>query len=277
MPILQKRVFELDMVGDGMSKEELLKMLDWADIIHFHNRWKRQKIFEFLGITPPKKPSVIQLHSPRFSEDFTEEATSGVPLAIIAQYHTRQWSELTYVVPNVVDVYDKTYLPMETKPSRGAPVVSYAPSNTNAKGWDDKGYHFLAPHLKRLKFGREIIYQLIVDKPHAIAMEMKRGADIGIDEIVTGSYHMSALEYMAMGVPCFSHLDGLTTKVVKDLTGADVLPFIDATKDTFLLRLRNMIRTKEYIQLGKDTRKWMETYWDPNILVKHYEDMYDDL
>jgi hypothetical protein len=276
-PVIFKRVFELDVVGKESNEHELRALLDWADIIHYHNRWKRQEIFKFLSILPPNKPSVIQIHSPKDWENFSEEIESGLPIAVIAQFHVRQWNNLSYIVPNCVDIFESTYMPMENKPIRNTPIVSYAPSSTNGHGWNSKGYEVISRDLKRMKLANRIIYQLIIEKPHNIAMELKRGADIGIDEIVTGSYHMSSLEYMAMGIPCFSYLDSLTAKVVKDLTGAEELPFINAGRDKFLPVLQSIITDKSYIELGKSTRLFMEKYWNPQALLSHYEEMYKDL
>ena len=136
------REFDTDLVSSAMlSHESEERIYEWADIIHYHNRWRRQEIFKVLERDPPHRPAVIQMHSPRNDgEDFSDEVKSGIPLAIIAQYHVRQWPELSFIVPNVVDIEDP-----ENKRSRLAepahiPVVSYAPSNTNATGWNDKGY-----------------------------------------------------------------------------------------------------------------------------------------
>lgn len=275
-PVIGKRVFETDLVGSAMTKDEIMDRINWADIIHYHNRWQRQEIFSSLGIKPPQKPSVIQIHSPRASENFSEEVASGLPLAVIAQYHPREWKEMKYLVPNVVDIYDETYTPLQ-KGLRNLPVVSYAPSNCNARGWDDKGYGIVVPHLKRLYMANRIVFQKITEQPHHITMRLKRSADIGIDEIATGSYHLSSLEYMAMGVPCFARLDGLTQKYVKEVTGADTLPWIQADRDSFLTRLLLIVEGKNWKEKGAETRAWMEKYWNPDVLVGRYEDMYNDL
>ena len=108
-------------------------------------------------------------------------------------------------------------------------------------------------------------------------MALKQGADIGIDEIVTGSYHMSSLEYLGLGVACFANLDEQTEKVVKDLTGATELPWIKANKITFEETLRKLVVEKSWPELGMRSRGWMETYWNPKALVSHYNEVYSDL
>lgn len=282
-PTMGYRTFKTDMVGKTMSRGELRRWIyEWADVIHYHNRWRRQSVFHYLGdgtvIAPPKKPSVIQIHSPRLSENFVDEVSSGLPLAIIAQYHVREWPEASYVVPNVVDISDPEYdLGHKETAPKGLPVVSYAPSNTNAGGWDNKGYGQVVPVLKKLRLSQQIYFQLIHQLPHSKVMELKKNASIGIDEIVTGSYHLSSLEYLGLGVPCFANVDSQTCDVVKKLTGCTTLPWVKANKDSFEPVLRRMLCEKSYTAYGKQSREWMDKYWAPAKLCAHYVEMYKNL
>ena len=278
------RIYEADLIGHITPTAALeYYIYDWADIIHYHNRWRRQEVFRAIGRLPPKKPCVIQLHSPRESEDFRGEVESGIPLACLAQYHPRQWPEMTFLVPNVVDIDDPIYLPARqyvmgklVPPSPSAlTIVSFAPSNTNRRDWNDKGYSVANPVLKKMRFSGEICYDLINLMPFEEVMPRKRIADIGIDDIVTGSYHLSALEYLSLGIACINHVDELTEAEVKKLTGADSLPFVEANKETFERVLRSLLKTQTWPEIGHKSRKWMETYWSPAILCNHYLKMYD--
>jgi len=262
-----------------MEKDEILEQFEWADVIHYHNRWKRQQIFTMNGLKPPKKPSVIQMHSPRFdSENFVEEADSGIPIAVIAQYHVRQWPELDFIVPNVVDIYDGNFQGKFRKELRQHPLVSYAPSNCTARDWNSKGYHIVAPILKRLRIAGKIQHQIIVQTPHEETLLRKRNADIGIDEFVTGSYHLSSLEYLSMGIACFCWLDDRTERVVRDLTGSvGDLPWTQTTRDSFKQDLNQMISDRSWEEKGRNAREWVEKFWNPEILSDHYIKMYERL
>jgi len=271
------REFPVDMSSDDTPLEVIRSFIyQWADVIVYHNRWKRQEVFKALGTPPPGKPSVIQIHSPRESEDFYEEVMSGLPIACPAQYHPRQWPECRYIVPNVVDILDPLYTRTDM-PIYERPRVSYAPSNTNMRGWDDKSYGTVGAVLKRMKLAREITYDLIAGKPFEVVLPTKRLANIGVDEISTGSYHLSSLEYLSLGVATIARIDTLTEKVLKDLTGCDRLPWIDASKDTFENSLRAVLKLKGWDEHGRYARIWMERYWNPTLLCKHYIKMYEDL
>lgn len=267
------RVFPTDKIGPQMSRDEIQAELESADVIHYHNRWARQRLFHTTGLTPPKKPSVIQIHSPRDSENFSEEIDSGIPLAVIAQYHVRQWPELTFEIPNVVDIHDPTMVPKE-RSKLGIPLISYAPSNWNAKGWDDKGYSVIHPILKRMWLHHEIFYDRIVQAPFEEAMKRKQASHLGVDEIVTGSYHLSSLEYLSMGIACFANIDPLTEAAIKRVTGCVHLPWIVANPENFHMKLREILWKKNWRDLGVMARNWMEFFWAPQQLIGHYERMY---
>lgn len=157
-------------------------------------------------------------------------------------------------------------------------VISYAPSNTNARGWNDKSYHIVNRVLKRMRYEGMIDYQLIHNKPFDEVMRLKREALLGVDEVSTGSYHLSTLEYLSLGVPCIVGTDALTDKVVRDLTGCQELPFIKANKDNFETVVRNLIRDRDHLnELSRSSRDWMECFWSPEKLCLVYKNMYDKL
>lgn len=279
--VFEHRVFPCDLTGPTLKKSEIIHWFEWADVIHYHNRWRRQEIFNKVSFDHVKnKPSVIQIHSPRLSEDFSDEIESGVPLAIIAQYHPREWEkELSYIVPNMVDLYDGTHEPDYKKyVISSKPRVGYSPSNWNAKGWDNKGYGLTNGLLKRMfMFESKIDYMRIIQKPFLDAMAMKRGCHIGIDEVMTGSYHMSSLEFLAMGCATFAHLDEKTLSAIKEVTGCSNVPWINTDRYKFESVLRKLIKDEMWVDIGKGSRAWMEKYWDPRKLSEIFVNMYSDI
>ena len=277
--VIYSRVFPTDLVGESMKKDELNYWLNWADIIHYHNRYSRQQIFKVAAL-PRGKKSVIQIHSPRISEDednFSLELASGIPLAVIAQYHVRQWPELKYIVPNVVDIDDPLHKPVKKQPSKYL-SFGYAPSSPNGKGWDNKSYNIVNPVLKRLELAQRAVYNRIIGKPFVECMKIKQKCDVGIDEISTGSYHMASLEFLSQGVATIAGIDEQTERVVKDLTGSDTLPWIICKEKDFKLMAESLATHQTDIKdIGVLSRLWMETYWNQKVLCDHLLKMYEDL
>ena len=272
--------FEYDIIGSTLKQGAIWHWFEWADVIHYHNRHKKQKIFERARINPPEKPSVIQIHNPRESEDFRPEVASGLPIAVLAQYHERQWPEKRFIVPNVVDINRPIYRkPAPVYPFGYLPIVSFAPSSTNGTGWDDKGYLTVSRTLKRMRLSRQIYFQLLTKLPHHEVLEKKHAAHIGIDDVKTGSYHLNSLEYLAFGIPCMAYIDEQTERVVKDLTGADELPWVHATTTNFKSYLLNYFKNENWSIRSPDNkfRRWMEAHWNPQILCDHYIKMYEAL
>lgn len=58
-------------------------------------------------------------------------------------------------------------------------------------------------------------------------MRDKKGCHVALDDIVTGSYHLASLESLAQGLVSLTYLDERTQHVLKDLTGADMLPWVN--------------------------------------------------
>ncbi len=274
--IIFNRVFPADMVGQSMSNDELYYWVhEWADVIHYHNRYKRQNIFKLIPV--PQKKGVIQIHSPREEEGHQEELESGLPLAIIAQYHVRQWPELSYIVPNVVDIDDPLHKPIK-KPTVGTiPRINYSPSSPNGRGWNNKSYDVVVPVLKQLERTGKVYFDRIIGATHEDCMLYKQSANIGIDEISTGSYHMASLEFLSQGVCCVGHIDEQCEKVIKDLTGCSELPWFQSSEKTFKSDIEGLIKSREYEQIGLNSRKWMEKYWNQKKLCSKYTKMYEDL
>lgn len=276
-PVVFERVFPTDLVASEMKRHEIDAMFKWADVIHYHNRFERQLVFrKHHGLKHPEgKPCVIQMHSPRESEDFSPEINSKMPIAVIAQYHVREWPERDFMVPNVVDIHDELMKPVKRagKPA----IVSYAPSNCTAKGWDDKGYGVTAPVLKKMQLARRLKFQLIVKRPFEEAMRMKQLSDIGIDEFVTGSYHLSSLEYLSMGCATIARLDAKTEAAVKEVSGANYLPWVNTSVGNFKGSLEDLLHVEKWREIGRLSRVWMERYWNPEMLCDRYERMYEKL
>ena len=274
------RIFPVDLVGSEMDRQEVVDEIARADILHFHNRYLRQKCFfndPSIWKIAQRKPCVIQMQSPRGSEDFTQELASTRPISVVAQYQVREWPEAEYIVPNVVDIFDPAYMPRERTQLHETPVVCYSPSNFNATGRDDKGYGYTAKLMKQMAIDHQIKSQIITSRPHADVMTLKRCADIGIDEIATGSYHMSSLEFLSLGVACIASIDHLTFRAINKITGVGHIPWVVAERHTLATELRRIINHHEYKVKGLESREWMEKYWQPRRLCQIYREMYEAL
>lgn len=287
----QQNVNKVFVGGDlwsNMPAEVLEELFQRTDIFHFHNFAFEQELFirrPFLVDLCRKKKCMIQYHSPRTSiENF--EATLNDPFfkgrrAVIGQYHVRQYPEAEYVVPNVLPIFDPRYMPLQTKPDL-PPLISYAPSNVNLRGWDDKGFEDTLNILRRIERSGRSNIEVIVNTPYEETLLKKKWADIGIDEVITGSYHLSFLEYMSMGVVGVARMDEATRSAMAEIIGENnvyTLPAgIDIDERTLEESLLNMVSDRGYLrQQGRYCRTWMEQHWNPATFVKYFEGIYAEL
>lgn len=279
-------------VGNGTlwtvtPKEEIIARINDSDIIHFHNFAKEQLLFstypDLWGLVE-KKPRLIQYHSPRFSiESFeTTIADKTMKHAVIAQYHVREYPECEFIVPNVIPMYLKEYSPMMEKWDDLVPTVSYAPSNITLKGWDNKGFFITQPILQRLQAMNKANPDIMIGVAYKDCLSRKRWSHIGIDEVMTGSYHLSSLEYLSMGCVTIGNLDVQTKSALNSVDthlNGDALPWIEANQNNLMAAISGVISEgmQGLRQRAEYNRGWMEKHWNPEVHVQRFKEIYAKL
>jgi hypothetical protein len=269
------------------SADKVRETISKADVIHFHNYAFEQKIFgaypDLIDVVKTK-PFVVQYHSDRGSYESFEHTLKDPTIrkAIIAQYHVRLYPECEFIVPNVLPIFEKEYTPIQAKYEDATLLISYSPSNVNCKGWDDKGWLITKPIIDRIERSRAAIGQILTAVPYEECMLQKRWAHIGIDEVVTGSYHLSSLEYASMGAIPVAKLDNQTIAAMKTVVGEEgiiSLPWMVATTNSLEAQLLEKVREGRaaVFEQGKKARRWMETFWNPKNHVKIFDRMYESL
>jgi hypothetical protein len=273
--------FELD-------PDVLRQTFEKADVIHLHNFAWTQEVFlrnPDLLVRAKMKPCLIQYHSPRHT-DHNFEDTIKDPFfkgrkAVLAQYQARYYPEAEHVVPNVIPLFQSDYMPMPNRTALPTMLVSYSPSNTNLRGWDDKGYPLIEGALRNLAYGGRVRTETIANTPYKEALLKKRWAEVGIEEVVTGSYHLSFLEYMSVGAATICNLDDATRAAMAMVVGHDAvqeLPAIRVTPHTFIDELHKLVANRAHaMDVGHACRAWMERHWNPRDMVGFFTGIYNSL
>lgn len=252
------------------SDSQLKSALDWADLVHFH-----RTVYPF---EIKDKPSLIQFHSPPqgYKPGTTLSSFNGRKL-VIAQYQPRFYTD-ALIVPNLIDIWDDLYTPMEKSYAKIKIFYSWA---TEKKGsWGDKGRNQTLSILNRLqlKYGNRIEVKVMNNSPYLVCMEEKREAHICIDECVTGSYHLQSLEGCAIGAVTINHIDNKTLAYMGGISQTDSHPFTKSDLVTLFEWLCYYIDHPELLKKqGQESRKWMEAFWDPAKLIYRYIHTYFEL
>jgi len=201
----------------------------------------------------------------------------STPSVVIGQY-PEPFFPNSRVVPNLLPVDDSRY---KTEDGSIEFDFVFTPSNRQSAGdvrWGTKG----APETVRLlrdvqrRTGAKI--RVINNRPLAEVMEAKRRSRVVIDELITGSYHLSGLEGLSLGKPVVSYLNPRMERLVRYLSGSDRLPFVNTRIEDACPLLEALYHDTSMCEaLGHFSRKWIEQFWNESRMVGHFEELYNDL
>ena len=201
---------------------------------------------------------------------------SSVPQLVVAQFQERFYP-CARVVPNVVDIPDDAP-PMTAEPT----TICYSPTveiAAFASRWWTKGFPETLEIIRGLVAKSDgVELDLIQKRPVSEVLARKARATIGVDEVVTGSYHRNSLEFLALGRPTLCHIDERVAEVLTRLTGCSELPWVQTTLGQLGDRLGELVRDLAATsELGERSHAWMKRYWHPSWAATCYERCYQDL
>lgn len=177
--------------------------------------------------------------------------------------------------------------------------IGYSPSTlARLNQHADKGYEEtkkILEELPRDKFEIDIITQVPLEE----CIQRKSDCDVIIDECVTGSYHRSALEGLALGKMTICYLNDDVMKVFMDSTTKEVsdsllnfpmenlgearFPFENRKagrspmENVEISKLKEFLLSLDYdivVEKGIENRKWMERWWHPKDIAEEFIQIY---
>lgn len=275
----------------NQNRDKCLELIEAADILHIHHYFPLDSTANPFGFnfSTTRVPVIRQFHSHPLTISHGDKALARsivydkTPSLVIAQYHERLFP-LARIVPNIVPINDDLYTPCNESPRK---VIAYSPS-VKTSAWatardgsrfDTKGapetIHLLS-HIKSRH--KDIQLQIITDKPHTECLRLKRGSSLAIDDLITGSYHISSLETLSMGKPTLCYIDRRTESVIKEITGCAEIPWVNTKIEEAKFVINAFLADPDLIKsFGIESRNWMERYWNDAILISYYENAYVDL
>ncbi len=285
------RTFEGDLDWNR-DREEALSCIDSADVLHLHHYFDLEHNpfeFNFAALLRRGKQLVRQFHSSSFhvaggqADRIREVVDSPIPQLVIAQYPERYFPRAR-LVPNLVPLEDELYRPAARPHRDDAIRIFFAPSSPDSawkfrdpiRRWESKGYPETLRTLENLRHRNpSIVADVRRDVPHAECLRARQMADLSIDDLVTGSFHLSSLEGLAQGIPTLAFLDPRTLSVLVEMAGTPSHPWVncrleDAEDRLLSLAVQGDVRN----ELGQAARDWMVRYWNDRNLVRHFTDAY---
>ncbi len=224
---------------------------------------------------------VIQYHSEpsrvTFAKHFGNAPTFPKKQLVLSQYHATlpEYSHCE-LVQNVINFENDTYDLKHQERGTKFFKIGYSPSVTQKVNiYYDKGYEKTKAILESIE---GIEFDIITGVSLTECIKRKSSCDIIIDECVTGSFHRSGLEGLALGKMTICWLNNETEKMLKDFTSTEI-PFenihIDNLKE-FLIKCCDF-PLEEIHKVGEKNRIWMEKNWHPKIIAEKFISIYRDV
>ena len=285
------REHPIDLVW-GCDNDEILDLLERADVIHLHNslglQSKQFSPINFERYWQEGKPMVRQFHStPNLvarmaKEDVSSVLSCPIPKVVISQYPERFY-ENSRLVPNIVfDLEEFTALERDKNAIR----IGYSPSNfrsSRSTRWDTKGYPETIKVLKSVikkanSSGLNVELDIIEQVTHAECLRRKALCDISIDDLVTGSYHLSTLESLMLGSLAISFTDDRVQNAIREISGRDDFPAVNVRLEDLEHVLSYLIERPELVrEIGSYSRQWMVRRWAPERMAQKFVGIYHEV
>ncbi|MEM6531795.1 MAG: hypothetical protein AAF654_04195 [Myxococcota bacterium] len=267
--------------------EQTLNLAENADVIHLYNyldldsdafapvdfrdlERKGKRFVRHFESTPMR----IAKHMGVSAETVVDDP---LPQIVIAQYPERFFPRAR-VVPNIVPESSPLYA------ESSDPIawdVLHGPSNGQTAWqtrWESKGQRETLEMLKSIERESGYTFRSVSAVTHHELMAMKRRAGILIDELVTGSYHLSTLEGLCLGRPVLAFLDPRTEHVLREISGTSTAPVVNVRLEDAGPVIKWLVsHPEERQEIGRASRQWIEDHWSESTMAKHIEGVYVDL
>lgn len=286
-------LFEHDIVFNE-EKDFAVELAESADIIHLHNYVTLDSYdfspLNFRDLLKKGKRVIVHYHSsPQLISQTTgfkiEDVISPeVPSIVISQFQERFYPN-SKVVPNIISPkINEIKQNSEISIKNG---VFYSPTNKlpafsnkhySHVRWNTKGYYEIRDILRKVRRERGIDFSIFRKKKFIDTVKEKWKYPVVIDDVITGSFHLTGLEALSMGKIVFSYLDNRTQYVLSEITGTNSNPFYNVRMEDLEFLLIDLFnKEKDLIELGNLSKEWSDKYWNDKLVANRYLDTYKDL
>ena len=254
-----QRQFPYDLLWNN-DKEECIKLIQQADIIHCHNQIFPSNLKDYIR---PHQKVVVQLYSVH-RDALKEQINAALAIANIIVIADQPWQKKVY--QNI----SSTYLPLvKTEFNTGKkanirPLIIYAPTNKyDLTHIYSKGYNEVISTINKLKERYDFDFRLIEGVGYEKNLDLKKDGDIFIDDVINeNAFHGTSCEAAAYGgVPLTNY------------SGNDY-PFYKTDLSSLENNLIELITSANKLKEEQEKiHKWFKNEYHPSLL-KRYEQFY---
>lgn len=269
------------------TPDAAVALAETADVIHLHNYLGLASTdfapIDFAALARRGVAVVRQFHS-------TPALVAGVmgiapadlladplPSLVIAQYPERLYPR-AMVVPNFVPEDEEACRPADAPAS-----VDVFFSHTKTVGafedrWNTKGAPETIALLAELGRRRGVTADVVTGVPLADALARKRRARVVVDDLATGSYHLTGLEGLAQGKPVLSYLDNRCLELLAAFAGTSACPFVNVRLEDAGPVIEGLLADPAAAaDIGARGRDWLCRHFSAASRVAYYLEVYDRL
>nr|WP_321397868.1 hypothetical protein [uncultured Desulfobacter sp.] len=267
---------------------EAQRLANEADILHLHNYLdceSRQFIpINFEELLKAGKRIIRHFHSTSdwIAEQMgiTEEKLLGcsLPSLVIAQYPERFFIR-SRVVPNLIPHSDPLYSPCrDLEPEFD---FFFSPTKTVRafeRRWDTKAAPEVTELIHKVAARTGCSFKIMTGRPLQEVLKAKQRSRIVIDDLATGSYHLTGLEGLSQGKPVLSFIDERNLSLLRHISGSEHCPFINVRlEDAETVLLYLLENPDECERIGLAGRNWLLENWNESDLIQSFQQAYIDL
>lgn len=267
------------------NPDEALALAEAADVIHLHNYLDYSSTafapIDFAALAKKGTPILRQFHStPELVAQVMgispkDLLAQDIPCLAIAQYPERLYPK-ALVVPNFVPEGAPAYQPGE-EPAEWD--IFYSPTKDMsawADRWSTKGMPETVAMLDGLAAATGCRVRVATGRPLAEVLAEKRRSRLVVDDLVTGSYHLTGMEGLAQAKPVLARLDARSLELLRYFSGVDAQPFVNVRLEDAPEALKHLLDDPDLCQeLGRSGREWLTANWSEAAMIGRYVEAYD--
>lgn len=288
----KKRTYPEDIIYDK-NNNKCISLIRNADILHFHHFFNIDSIenpfkinfklnskseCKFIRHFHTNLDTIASWHpnNLHIKDTITNDK---LPKIVIPHGPERHFLDAT-ILPNIIPNNEKLYLPVNnTSVNKKKPTIFFSTTSDKSafsERWETKAKPEVIKILNKIQKLGICNLQIVEDIPYEKCLKIKQSCDIVIGDVVTGSYHLTELEALSMGKCVICYLDGRTISTLFNLANCKTLPFINSNLECLQNTLEYLCTNQMLCnQIGKQSRKWIENYYDEKKMVNMYIEYYN--